>query len=145
MTQLRIQGGNFKFTFDHPVYARVTTDVTPEDGTSQPQIEHFDSIGPRKEIDLFFMASPMFLGQIPMEEEDRKMMVNLSGCSTTAGTRIIYYTTPLRGNGISMYDPAIPDAPEIGKQYILHWYFKKGEDYHAKAVIEFSDGPFKDK
>jgi len=142
MSELRIQGGNFKFTFDHPVFARVTTDVTPETGSSQPQIEHFASKGPRKEFDLYFSSSPMFVGQTPIVGEDRKMLVNLSGCPATAGTRIIYYKDELQGNGVAMYRPDIPNIPEIGKQYILHWYFKKGEEYHAKAVIEFSDTSF---
>jgi len=30
----------------------------------------------------------------------------------------------------------------MGKEYILHWYFKKGDPYEAKATIAFSEAPF---
>ncbi len=143
MRELRIQGGNFVFTFEKPVFARVTTEVTDASNPKTKETLHFPTASPNKQITLFFSASALFVGDYPTPNRNnaRKMLVNLSGCEATAQTRIIHYDDRLQGNH-AQYSPAIPEKPELGKQYILHWYYKDGDPYYAKAIIEFSDTTF---
>jgi len=68
-------------------------------------------------------------------------MVKLSDCKETEGTRIIHCTDAFTGNH-SQYSPAVPAVHQLGKEYILHWCFKDGDPYSAKAVIEFSESRF---
>ena len=150
MSELRIQGGNFVFSFDPPAYARITVITTPYPEGPQ-ETKHFDTADPQSSIDLYFTASPMFLGEYPRgdkQDNPRKMMLNLSGCEETEGTRIIYYSDKFienrfeNGKTHSEYKPDIPTNPEFNKPYVLHWYFKEGDQYEIKATITFSPKPF---
>lgn len=143
MRELRIQGGNFQFSFDRPVFARVTTEVSDAAHPEKKQIEHFVTASANKSISLLFSASALFVGDYPQPNHQnlRKMLVKLSDCEATAGTRIIHYEDRLTENH-AQYSPAVSPTPEVGKQYILHWYFKDGDPYSAKAVIEFSETGF---
>jgi len=93
MSELCIQGGNFQFTFDKPTYARIT--VTTTDFPSGPQkTQYFDTASPQQKIDLFFTASALFVGEYPRGDSinnSRKMLIKLSDCEATNGTRVINY------------------------------------------------------
>lgn len=151
MRQLQIQGGNFIFEFDTPVYARVRTTVSafPDGKTSETLL--FDTAQPKQKIDLYFQASGFPLAVPPSRgtiNNGREMRIRLSDCEETAGTRIVHYVDKFAyreydGNGLFQYDPAVPPVPELGKEYILHWYAKTGDPYQAKATITFSATPFK--
>lgn len=142
MQELRIQGGNFQFSFDKPVFARVTTEVA-DTAKGVKEIEHFTTDSAGRSISLFFSASALFVGDYfkPNQNNPRKMQVKLSDCKATEGTRIIHFEDRFAGHH-AQYSPAIPPIPEVGKQYILHWYFKEGDPYSVKATIEFSEAGF---
>ena len=144
MSELRIQGGNFQFSFETPVFARVTTEVSDSARPETKQILHFSTASASKSITLFFTASALFVGDYPRpdhQNEPRKMLVKLSDCEATEGTRVIPYADKFTGDH-AQYSPAVPPVPQVGKQYILHWYFKHGDPYSAKAFIEFSESAF---
>lgn len=48
MRELRIQGGNFNFTFDQLVFARVTTEVTDLSDPAKKEVKHFDTASANK-------------------------------------------------------------------------------------------------
>lgn len=143
MRELQIQGGNFQFSFDKPVFARVTTEVSDPATPEKKETLHFTTSAANNSISLFFSASNHLVGDYwkPDHPNERKMLVKLSGCEQTEGTRIIRYQDRLAGNH-AQYSPAVPKVPELGKPYILHWYFKDGDPYSAKATIEFSETAF---
>ncbi len=143
MRELRIQGGNFQFSFDKPVFARVTIEVGDSSKPEKKEVLHFSTASANQSISLFFSASALFVGDYPKpnSNNDRKMLVKLSDCKATDGTRIVHYADRFTGDH-ARYSPAVPPAPQLGKQYILHWYYKDGDPYSAKAVIEFSESPF---
>jgi hypothetical protein len=143
MRELRIQGGNFQFSFDKPVFARVKTEVGDSSKAGQKEALQFSTASANNSISLFFSASALFVGEYrqPNVVFTHKMMVKLSDCKETEGTRIVHYTDKFTGNH-ARYSPAVPAVPQIGKEYILHWYFKEGDPYSAKAVIEFSENRF---
>lgn len=152
MHELRIQGGNFVFTFDKPAYARVTVTTTGfSDGPQETQ--YFDTESPQQKIDLFFSASALFVGEYPKGDSNnvpRKMLVKLSDCKETAGTRVISYEDKFalnryRGEGVGMWAPDVDPHPILHKEYVLHWYYKKGDPYEAKATISFSESSFQKK
>jgi hypothetical protein len=143
MRELRIQGGNFNFTFDQLVFARVTTEVTDLSDPAKKEVKHFDTASANKTASLFFSASAMFVGDYPAKVDQRKMILKLSDCKETELGRIIYYWDKFHAAGShAQYSPAVPAVPELDKPYILHWYFKEGDPYYAKATIEFSAKPF---
>ena len=141
--QLRIQGGNFQFSFDKPVFARVTTEVSAIDKPEKKEVRHFTTASANQNISLYFSASDVWLGGPPNPgpRSYRHMLIKLSDCMATEGTEEILYQYRFT-EGNSMYSPSVPSEPQIGKQYLLHWYFKTGDPYSAKAVIEFSEKPF---
>jgi hypothetical protein len=142
MHELQIQGGNFQFSFDKPVFARVTTEVSDEAQPAKKETLHFTTASANKSIFLFFSASPRLVGNYSTpQDRGLKMLVKLSDCKATEGTRVIYYQDRLVGDH-AKYSPAVPPVPQVGKQYTLHWYYKDGDPYSAKAVIEFSETPF---
>jgi len=150
MSELRIQGGNFQFTFDKPTYARitVTTTVFPE---GPQKTEYLYTASAQQRIDLFFTASALFVGEYPRGDSmnnSRKMLIKLSNCAATNGTRVINYEDKFaqnryHGDGVNMWSPDIETHPVMDKEYILHWYFKKGDPYEAKATIAFSESQFR--
>jgi hypothetical protein len=149
MRELRIQGGNFQFSFDKPTYARVT--VTTTDFPAGPQkTQFFDTASAQQKIDLFFTASALFVGEYPKgdsNDNSRKMLIKLSDCEATDGTRVINYEDKFaqnryHGDGLNMWSPDVATHPVMNKEYILHWYFRKGDPYEAKATISFSETPF---
>lgn len=143
MRELRIQGGNFQFSFDEPVFARVTTAVGDNSKPMASEVQHFATASANRSISLFFSASALFVGDYPQPKVVflNKMLIKLSDCAATDGTRIVHYVEKFTGDH-SKYSPDVPAKPEIGKSYTLHWYFKEGDPYSAKAVIEFSATPF---
>jgi len=149
MRELRIQGGNFQFTFDKPTYARIT--VTTSDFPAGPQkTQYFDTASAQQKIDLFFSASALFVGEYPRGDSSnnpRKMQIKLSDCEATNGTRIIHYEDKFAqnrysGDGLNEWSPDIAAHPVMSQEYILHWYFKKGDPYEAKVTIAFSESSF---
>jgi hypothetical protein len=150
MRELRIQGGNFEFKFDKPAFAKVTA-TTMEYPEGKRTTEEFVTAKANRKIQLFFTASAMFVGDYPRGDvfgNQKKMLIKLSGCEATDGTRVVAYVDKFTenkysGNGMTVLcDAALPDVPEFGKEYILHWYYKEGDPYEAKATIIFSDKPF---
>ena len=143
MRELRIQGGNFQFTFDKPVFARVTTEVGDGSKPGQKETLHFATASASNSISLFFSASALFVGEYrhPNVVFTHKMMVKLSDCKETDLTRIVSYTDTFSGDHARI-SPEVPAVPQVGQEYILHWYFKKGDPYSAKATIEFSADRF---
>ena len=152
MSELRIQGGNFQFTFDKPSYARiiVTTTTFP---AGPKKTEFFETGTAQHRIDLFFTASALFVGDYPRGDSvnnSRKMLIKLSDCAATNGTRVINYEDKFiqnryHSNGVNMWSPAIDAHPVVDKEYVLHWYFVEGDPYEAKATISFSENPFVQK
>jgi len=145
MRALRIQGGNFVFTFDRPVYARVTVDVSDQKDPKKIRKQHFDTASANHSIELFFTASEMFVGDYPTAQQEsfRKMSIKLSDCAETSGTRLIYYYDRFKAaDSSAMIRPEVPAIPEVGKEYILHWYYKEGDPFYAKAIIKFSEEEF---
>lgn len=147
MRELKIQGGNWVFHFDRPVYARVVCTVSafPTAGQAD-EVTEFISDQPSKEITLYFMAAPQPLGEQPTPDKVslRAMKLKLSDCAETDGTRIIWYQDKFslhpwveqkgqRGE----YAPCLPLHPELNKEYVLHDYFREGDPYEAKATICF--------
>jgi len=152
MSELRIQGGNFQFAFDRPAYARITV-TTTEFPAGPQETEYFDTASAQQKIDLFFTASPLSVGDYPRgysNSNPRKMLIKLSDCEATSGTRVINYDDKFvqnryRGEGVNRWGPKVAPNPGWNKEYILHWYFKKGDPYEAKATIAFSETPFPKK
>jgi hypothetical protein len=151
MQDLRIQGGNFVFTFDQPVYARVTTSVSQYPDGKKTEIERFDTENPQQKIDLLFTAQPMEPGRMPRgdQENPKQMKINLSGCPQTEGTRLVYYREKFVENRfrkpqakLACLRPEVPAAPLLDKEYVLHWYYQEGDPYQAKATLQFSAKPF---
>ena len=126
LRELRIQGGNFQLSFDKPVYARVTTEIGDSSKPGQKETLHCSTASASNSVSLFFSASALFVGDYPQPNFVfmRKMMVKLSDCKETDGTRIIAYTDKLTGDH-PQYSPAVPAVPQFGKEYILHWYLKR--------------------
>ncbi len=112
--------------------------------------EEFLSDKSSAKIELFFTVSPILVGDYArgdMAAQPRKMQIKLSDCKATEGTRNIYYEDKFienrfrSGGNTSMYDPCIPIHPELNTEYILHYYFKEGDPYEAKATICFIEKP----
>lgn len=149
MDELRIQGGNFSFTFEKPVFAKVTTTIT-DYPKGKERKQEFLSDKPSTKIELFFTVSPILVGDYArgdMAAQPRKMKIMLSDCKATAGIRNIYYEDKFienryrDGNITGMYDPCVPVHPELNTEYVLHDYFKNGDPYEAKATICFIEKP----
>src|SRR4051812_3886240 len=129
MRELRIQGGNWIFRFERPVYAKVVCTVSAFPDGKTSQVTAFISDQPESEISLFFMASPLRVGDYPRPDQQNEcsMKVKLSACKATDGTRIIHYvdkfsTRPwMQQKGEEgRYKPSLPLHPELNKEYILH-------------------------
>lgn len=147
MRELRIQGGNFIFTFDEPVYAKVTV-TTTEYPNGKATTTEFVSDKSNKTIDLFFSASAQQVGDYPRGDramQPRKMKIKLSDCEATHGTRIIGYIDKFAENQyrdggiVGQFEPSLPLHPQLNKEYVLHYYFKEGDPYEAKATISFAE------
>lgn len=150
MRELQIQGGNWTFTFDRPVFAKVVCVVSRFSDGKSSEVTEFISDRADSRIDLFFMASPWRVGDYakPHQINEKTMKVRLSNCRKTDGTRIIHYIDKfaqqpwieqpgMRGE----YKPSLPLHPELNKEYVLHYYFKEGDPYEAKATICFLEKP----
>ena len=149
MWELRIQGGNWKFVFDRPVFAKVVCTVSSFPEGEKTGTDVFVSDSAEKAISLFFMVSPFPLGgqTDPGRENRKEMKIQLSNCDASNGTRIVRYIDkfsqqPWVGakdgyKGLGEYRPCLAIKPELNKEYILHYYFKEGDPYEAKATICF--------
>lgn len=100
MQELRIQGGNWKFQFDRPVFAKVTITVSSFPDGKKSDTTEFISDRANTRISLFFMASGMWIGDYPKPNQvnNKAMKVKLSDCAATNGTRIIYYVDKFAQN-----------------------------------------------
>jgi len=150
MQELRIQGGNWTFTFERPVYAKVVITVSTFPDAKVEITNEFISDKPASIINLFFMASASNVGEYPKpnQQNSKKMKIKLSNCIATDGTRIVQYFDKFsqypwnqNGEGLGEFAPSIPAIPELNKEYILHYYFKEGDAYEAKATICFIEKP----
>ncbi len=148
MRELRIDGGNFTFSFDQPVYARITTTTTQyPDGEKTREI--FISDTPSNIINLFFTKSPLFVGDYPRGDISGqlvKMKIKLSNCEATKNTRIVHYVDKFAENkyrGGLVFDgrPQIALHPKLNEEYALHMYGKEGDSYDALATICFVADP----
>ena len=150
MRELQIKGGNWVFHFDRPVFAKVVCMVSafPEGKTSE--VTEFISDRPEREVSLFFMAAPAPVGDYPMPDKvvRREMKVKLSNCAATDGTRIVSYMDKFSCNPWLQqkgqrgeYSPCLALNPELNKEYILHYYYREGDSYEAKATICFIEKP----
>lgn len=143
MRELRIQGGNWTFKFDQPVYAKVVCTVSSFPDGMPSEVQTFVSDSPEKDISLFFMASARWVGDYPKPNQryDKEMKVRLSNCKETDGTRIIHYVDKFslyRPSGQQgEYAPSLALNPELNREYVLHYYFADGDPYEAKATICF--------
>lgn len=149
MSELRIQGVNFD-TFDKQAFARITV-TTTERPDNTTKIEQLLTTSAHTKITLYFTASPGFIGDYPrgdVANNPRKMLIKLFDCAATNGTRVIHYDDKFASNQhsgggrVNVYRPDLPSAPELEREYILHWYFKEGDPFEAKATISFSETPF---
>lgn len=143
MRELQIQGGNWTFKFDQPVYAKVVCTVSSFPDGKTTEVQTFVSDSPEKNIQLFFMASAMRVGDYPKPnvKYDKEMKVRLSNCKDTNGTRVIHYVDKFslyRPSGQQgEYAPSLALNPELNREYVLHYYFADGDPYQAKATICF--------
>lgn len=147
MRELRVQGGNWNFTFDQPVTAQVVTTVSDYPEGKEETRQVFASDTAQKEIELYFIVSNIMVGDYSRGDHmmnSKKMSIKLSDCEKTSGIRFVHYYDKYIENRFSHlagelndWKPSIPENPELNKEYILHWYFMKGEAYHAKATITF--------
>ena len=152
MRELHVQGGNFTFEFDTPVYARVTTMVTSFPDGKKTEWNFFDTASANQKIDLFFQASPHVLGGETNPDRAnnyRVMKIRLSDCQETENIRVLQYIDKWayklyhEGGMEGMWRPSIPPVPQLNKPYVLHWYYRVGDPYQAGATITFSATPFK--
>lgn len=146
MQSLRIQGGNWSFNFPSPVFARVKCDISSYPDAKKTETSTFISDKASIGINLFFMDSPLLLGEMPSFKSlnERVMKIKLSDCAETNGTRLVYYnekfyTAPWNQEKgqITHHSPAIAASPELNKEYILTYYFKEGDPYEAKVTVCF--------
>ena len=148
MSELRIHGGNFSFSFASLVYARITCEISSFPDGKSTETEVFVSDIPSKQIDLFFMDSPFEVGHHPNPNEHAlyEMKFKLSNCRATEGTRIVSYFHKFsmqpwvaQRSSNSWYRPAIAKKPELLKEYVLNAYFREGDPYEAVATICFAN------
>lgn len=147
MAKLRILGGNWAFTFDRPVYAKVVCIVSSFPDGKTTRLTEFVSDTATTEIALFFTASGMWVGDYPKPDQayDKEMVVKLSNCAATAvGARVVHYVDKFAlrpwiedDTGLGEFRPSLPLNPELNQEYVLHDYFKEGDPYEAKATICF--------
>ena len=146
MQSLRIQGGNWQFSFASPVFARVKCDISEYPDAKKTETTTFISDKASTAVNLFFMDSPEDLGEHLRynSQNERVMKIKLSDCEETDGTRLVYYkekfsTAPWnqKKGQRSHYSPAVAAAPELNKEYILTYYFKEGDPYKAKVTVCF--------
>ena len=143
---LRIRGGNWSFSFASPVFARIKCDISSYPDAKKTEVLTFISDKASSNVDLFFMDSPVELGEIPSfkSQNARVIKIKLSDCSETNGTRLVYYnekfsTDPWnkeKGQR-SHYVPAVATAPKLNTEYILTYYTKEGDPYKAKVTVCF--------
>ncbi|MDR1279352.1 MAG: hypothetical protein LBK99_00830 [Opitutaceae bacterium] len=152
MGALRIQGGNWKFAFERPVFAKVTCSVSSFPDGKTTSTTEFITDFTSKEVSLFFMTSAAQVGEYPRpdRENGKTMKVRLSNCKATDGTRVIYYIDKFAqrpwvgmddGKTLGEFIPSIARDPEMNKEYVLYYYFKEGDPYEAKATICFLRSP----
>lgn len=146
MQSLRIRGGNWSFNFANPVFARVKCDISSYPDAEKTETSAFVSDKASTAINLFFMDSPMRIGEMLSFKSlnERMMKIKLSDCKETSGTRLVYYnekfsTAPWNKEEGQQahYVPSVAVAPELNKEYILTYYFKKGDPYEAKVTVCF--------
>lgn len=146
MQELRMQGGNWTFKFDLPVFAKIVCEVSSFPDGKKTERTEFVSDSPSKDISLFFLESPAFVGDYPKpnQQNEREMKINLSNCAATSGTRIVRYIDKFSMNPwVSQdgrqgdYKPCIALHPELNKEYVLHYYYREGDPYEARATICF--------
>jgi hypothetical protein len=146
MRELRLQGGNWTFKFDQPVYAKIVCEIPSFPDAKKVETTEFVSDAPSREISLFFLVSPMRVGDYPPPnaEQERAMKILLSGCKATDGTRILYYTEKFsmlpwinQDGQVGDYKPCIALNPELNTEYVLSDYYREGDPYEPKATICF--------
>lgn len=146
MRELRIQGGNFTFEFATPVYAQIKVLMVSEKG--EEKIQLFDTAEAQKEIKLYFTVSNSFVGDYPkgaIANNMKKMLIKLSGCPETEGTRVMSYWDKFSSNehqgGHGSLIPNLPESASLDEEYVLHRYYKEGDRYEVKATIQFTEQP----
>ena len=72
------------------------------------------------------------------------MKIKISNCKATQGTRIIHYTDKftiqpwIEQKGMwGDFRPIIAKHPELNQEYVLAYYYQKGDPYEVKATISF--------
>ena len=80
MDELRVRGGNFKFSFDEPVYARVSYKIASFLEAKDFKTGTFTSDKASKLISLFYVDSPERIGDYPKHDRNNnyRMLFNLS-------------------------------------------------------------------
>jgi hypothetical protein len=146
MSELRIKGGNWSFTFEKPVLAYAVFEVSSFPKGEKKEITKFLSDEASKEIDVFFSLSPFRVGDYPKPNvsNQNKMKIKISNCKETQGTRIIRYTDKFtiqpwieQTGMLGDFSPSIAKHPELNQEYVLAYYYQEGDPYEVKATISF--------
>ena len=146
MSEMKIKGGNWSFTFEKPVLAYAVFEVSSYPDGKEKEVTKFISDEPQKEIEVFFSHSAFRVGDYPRPNvhNEKKMLINISNCKATTGTRIIHYSDKFRNKPFNQqsgqegdFSPSIAEQPELNHEYFLAYYFKEGDPYEVKATISF--------
>jgi hypothetical protein len=146
MSELRIKGGNWSFTFEKPVLAYVVFEISSYPDGTEKEVTKFISDEPKKEIEVFFSHSAFRVGDYPNPKvhNKNKMLIQISNCKATAGTRVIHYSDKFMNQPFNQqagqegdFRPSIAEQPELNHEYVLAYYYKEGDPYEVKATISF--------
>jgi len=146
MSELRIKGGNWSFTFEKPVLAYAVFEVSSYPDGTDKEVSKFISDEPEKEIEVFFSHSAVRVGNYPRPSmhNENKMLIQISNCKATTGTRVIHYSDKFSNQPFNQqagqeadFRPSIAEQPELNQEYFLAYYYKEGDPYEVKATISF--------
>ena len=148
MRALRVNGGNWTFRFEEPVYAKVVCTVSSYPDGKSTETYSYVSDSPESIIELYFMVGPWRVGdhQNPEGRNDYNMHIKLSNCDKTRGTAVVWFPQKFSSlPWVAMkddaeqgeYKPSVARFPVLNKEYVLYYYYKKGDPYQVKATLYF--------
>ncbi len=143
-------GGNWTFNFDEPVYACIKSEISESVHNDDITTRTYISDKASQEISLYYLDAPDTPGQQTNVNNlnGREIQFKLSDCRETGGTSLLRYYKKFsslpwsqKQGSTAHFRPAIANSPELNKEYILTYYFQKGEQYQAKVTICFVKQP----
>lgn len=152
MRELRINGGNWVFQFEEPVYAKIECSISKFPDGEETEIKTFISDSAESIIELSFMVGPWRIGepQNPDGQNEYTMRIKLSNCRETRGTSLVWFRHKFsqkpwvlmkHAGQTGEYQPSVARNPVLNKEYVLYYYYREGDPYEAKATIAFLKKP----